>query len=142
MRAVVFPREASIDRQLRTPWASLLSIGWVGIGLALVALASGSRRIGKPVWWLGDNVPVSPSPLWVVPLIAPFAAVIASRATAAIALTTSGLACVAVAAVGAGDLGGSRAAATLQFVLAGAGALLTAAAAAGVPTRSRPPRSR
>lgn len=142
MRAVVFPREASIDRQLRAPWASLLSIGWVAIGLALVALASGSRRIGKPVWWLGDAVPVSPSPLWVVPLIAPFAAVIAARATAIIALTASGVACVAVAGVGAGDLAASRAAATVQFVLAGAGLLLTAAASAGVPTRRSPKRHR
>lgn len=142
MRVVVFPREAFTDRPLRSPWASLLSIGWVSIGIALIIVASGSGRVGKPVWWLGDGEPISPSPLWVVPLIAPFAAAIAARATALLALTMSGVASVTVAAVAVGDLGGSRGAALVEFVLAGAGLLLTAAASAGVPTRQRPERPR
>lgn len=131
----MFPRDAPPERQLRTPWAGLLGGGWIAIGIALVALAASSRRIGKPVWWLGDGVPVSFSVFWLVPLIAPFLAVVTAHAAARLALAMSAVAAASVAAVALGDLNGSPASAIVQFVLAGAGAVLTIAAAAGLPTR-------
>lgn len=131
----MFPRDASPERQLRTPWAGLLGAGWIAIGLALVAVAASSRRVGKPVWWLGDGTPVSFSVLWVVPLIVPFLAVMTAHTAARLALAMSAVAAASVAAVAAGDLNGSPASSLVQFVLAGAGAVLTLAATAGLPTR-------
>lgn len=142
VRDAVFPRAPSSDRELRRPWAGVLAAGWVAVGLALVAVASTSRQVGKPVWWLGDAVPVSPSVWWVVPLIGPFVAVAASVNRARTALIASWAASVWVLVVGARDLSVSPAAGVAELVLGGAGALLTVAASAGVPTRqrTRPPR--
>jgi len=142
VRDAVFPRAHSSDRELRRPWSGVLAAGWVAVGLALVAVGSTSRQVGKPVWWLGDSVPVSPSVWWIVPLIGPFVAVAASVNRARTALIASGAASVWVLAVAARDLNVSPAAGVAELVLGGAGALLTVAASAGVPTRrrTRPPR--
>lgn len=137
VRGAVFPRADASESGLRPPWAGLLSIGWIAIGVALVAVGAASRQIGKASWWLGDSVPTRPTVLWLVPLVGPFVAVMASRRPALWALGFSALATLGVAAVAAGDLGTSPGAAVLQFALAGAGALLTVAASAGRPTRSR-----
>jgi len=137
VRGAVFPRAPSSDRELRAPWSGVLTVGWIAVGLALVAIASTSRQVGKPVWWLGDAVPVSPTVWWIVPLLGPFVAVAASVNRAGTALVASGGASVWVVAVAARDLGVSPAAGVLELLLGGAGVLLTVAASAGVPTRRR-----
>jgi len=135
VRDAVFPRAERPQRGLRAPWASLLSVGWIAIGVSLVAIGAASRQIGKPTWWLGDAVPSAPTVLWIVPVLGPFAAVMAAHRSVRLALGASVLACLVTGVVGAVDLDASPGAARLQLVLAGAGVLLTVAASAGRPTR-------
>jgi hypothetical protein len=137
VRGAVFPRAPSSDRALRAPWSGVLAAGWIAVGLALVAVASTSRQVGKPVWWLGDAFPISPTVWWIVPLLGPFVAVAASVNRARTALIASGAASVWVLAVAVRDLGVSPAAGVVEMLLGGVGVLLTVAASAGVPTRHR-----
>lgn len=135
VRDAVFPRAERPRRGLRAPWAGLLSVGWIAIGVSLVGIGAASRQIGKPTWWLGDAVPTAPTVLWIVPVLGPFAAVMSAHRSVRWALGVSVLCSVVTGAVGAVDLDASPGAARLQLMLAFAGALLTAAASAGRPTR-------
>ena len=135
VRDAVFPRAERPQRGLRAPWAGLLSVGWIAIGVSLVAIGAESRQIGKPTWWLGDAVPTAPTLLWLAPVLGPFAAVMSAHRSVRWALGVSVLACLATGVVGVVDLDASPGAALLQLVLAGAGVLLTVAVSAGRPTR-------
>lgn len=142
VRDAVFPRADAPDRHLRAPWAGVLGVGWIALGVALVVVGATSRQIGKPVWWLGDAAGAGPSVLWLVPLMGPAAAIWASRRTPWWALATSIAASAATVAVALVDLERSPGAGVMQLVLAGAGALLTVAASAGLPTRRSSSASR
>ena len=102
------------------------------MAVAFVIVAATSRQVGKPVWWLGD-APLGPTVWWIVPLIGPGLAVLASLAAPFRAIGASALATLASLAIGLGDLGTSPGAAVFEIALAVAGALVTVAAVSGWP---------
>lgn len=121
-------------QQLTRTWRNVTAASWLVLGLALLALAISSRSLGKPTWWLGPESQPRFIGLWVAPFLAPIASIIASLRFSRWATLVSLVSSLALAAVAVFDLQLTPGVAIGEFILAGAGLLITIASLAGRTT--------
>ena len=112
-------------------WRIATAISWLLVGLALLALAIASRAVGKPVTWLGPESNPKFFGLWVAPFLAPIAAGYCAIKFGRWASLVGAAASVALAIVAAIDFESTPGVAIGEFVLAGAGMLISIATLAG-----------
>lgn len=122
--------------QLTRTWRNATAASWLVLGFALLALAISSRTLGKPTWWLGPQSQPRFIGLWITPFLAPFASIIASLRFSRWATLVSFISSVALAIVAVFDLQITPGVAIGEFILAGAGLLITIASLAGRTTVS------
>ena len=101
------------------------------VGLALLALAIASRAVGKPVTWLGPESNPKFFGLWVAPFVAPIAAGFCAIKYGRWVSLVGAAASAALAIVATIDFDSTPGIAIGEFVLAGAGILISIAALAG-----------
>ncbi|MHB1090649.1 MAG: hypothetical protein ACYC06_02940 [Ilumatobacteraceae bacterium] len=126
-----FPRPVT---QLTRTWRNVTAASWLVLGLAVLALAISSRTLGKPTWWLGPQSNPRFIALWATPFLAPIASIIASLRFSRWATQVSLISSVALAIVAVFDLRTTPGVAVGEFILAGAGVLITLASLAGRTT--------
>ena len=122
--------------QLTRTWRNVTALSWLVLGLAILALAISSRSLGKPAWWLGPESQPRFFLLWATPFLPPLASIIASLRFSRWSPLVSFVAALALGAVAAFDLQNSPGVAAGEFVLAGAGVLISIASLAGRTTVS------
>lgn len=122
--------------QLTRTWRNVTAVSWLVLGLAILALAISSRTIGKPTWWLGPESQPRFFVIWVTPFLAPIASIAASLRCSRWATQVSLVSSLALAIVAMFDLRSTPGVAVGEFVLAGAGLLITIASLAGRTTVS------
>lgn len=125
------PPQARPITQLTKSWRIATAISWLLVGLALLALGISSRTVGKPVTWLGPESNPKFFGLWVVPFLAPLAAGYCAIRYSRWASLVGAAASAALAIVAAIDFDSTPGVAIGEFVLAGAGILISIAALAG-----------
>lgn len=128
------PPVPKLVQQLTRIWRNVTAVSWLVLGLALLALAISSRNAGKPTWWLGPESRPQFIGLWVIPFLAPIAAIIASLRFSRWATLVSLLSSLVLAVVALFDLQPTPGVAIGEFILAGAGVLITLASLAGRTT--------
>ncbi|MEO8363592.1 MAG: hypothetical protein ABI570_04325 [Ilumatobacteraceae bacterium] len=117
--------------QLTRTWRNVTALSWLLLGLAILALAISSRTLGKPTWWLGPESNPQFFLLWATPFVGPLASIIASLKFSQWAIQVSFVSALVLALVAIFDLSKSPGVAFGEFVLAGAGLLVTVASLAG-----------
>lgn len=117
--------------QLVTVWSAILSVSWGLIMASLVALGTTSSKIGKPTWWVGDDVPARPTWTWLLPFLLPLAALAAAAVNWRWARIVSAVAAGSILVVGIADLGRSPGVAAGEIAVAFAAGLVTVASYAG-----------
>lgn len=117
--------------QLTRTWRNVTALSWLVLGLAILALAISSRTLGKPTWWLGPESEPRFFLLWATPFVGPFASIVASLRFSQWATHVSLGSSLVLAIVAVFDLSKSPGVAVGEFVLAGAGLLITVASLAG-----------
>jgi len=117
--------------QLTRTWRNVTALSWLVLGLALLALAISSRSLGKPAWWLGPESQPRFFLLWATPFVPPLASIVTSLRFSRWATPVSFVSALALAAVAVFDLQNSPGIAAGEFVLAGAGVLISIASLAG-----------
>lgn len=130
------PPVPKLVTQLTRTWRNVTAASWLALGLALLALAISSRTLGKPTWWLGPQSNPRFIALWATPFLAPLASIIASLHFSRWATLVSFVSSLALAVVAVFDLQPTPGVAAGEFVLAGAGLLITIASLAGRTTVS------
>ncbi len=120
--------------QLTRTWRNVTAVSWLVLGFAILALAISSRTLGKPTWWLGPQSRPRPIFLWATPFLAPIASIIASLRFSRWATLVSLASSAALAIVAVFDMQPTPGIALGEFILAGAGALITIASLAGRTT--------
>ncbi len=123
----------------RNPLGNTLRIvvtaSWVLVAASLVVIATASRTIGKPAWWVTDaGLPLGPL-LVAVPFVAPVAAVLATWRAPRVATIVQLLGVALLAAVAAIDVVRTPAVSIAQFVVAGCALLVSIGSLAGRPLR-------
>lgn len=122
--------------QLTRTWRNVTALSWLVLGLAILALAISSRTVGKPPWWLGPESHPRFFLLWATPFVPAMASIVASLRFSRWATQVSFVSALALAVVALFDLHSSPGIAVGEFVLAGAGVLITIASLAGRTTVS------
>ncbi len=117
--------------QLTRTWRNVTALSWLVLGLAVLALAISSRSLGKPTWWLGPESQPRFFLVWATPFVPPLASIIASLRFSRWASQVSIASALALGVVAVFDLQNSPGIATGEFVLAGAGVLISIASLAG-----------
>lgn len=136
MPEIPLPPVPKLVTQLTRTWRSVTALSWLVLGLAILALAISSRTLGKPAWWLGPESQPQFFLLWATPFVPPLASIIASLRFSRWATLVSFVSSLALAVVAVFDLQNSPGIAAGEFVLAGAGLLITIASLAGRTTVS------
>jgi len=117
----------------------VVTASWVLVTASLVILATASRTIGKPAWWVTDlDFPVGPL-LVAVPFVAPVAAVIATWRAPRVATIVQLLGVALLAATAALDVARTPAVSIAQFVVAGCALLVSIGSLAARPVRRTAP---
>lgn len=110
-------------------------LGWLGVIVALAAVWGVSRQLGLSLWWIGPRARPRPLPVTLAPFV-PAVALIAAATARARHLARWGLVgALALAAVAVGDLDRVTGLAIVEFAIAGAAALVSAAAWSGTYRR-------
>lgn len=123
--------------ELDTVWRSVLAACWVGVFFTFAAVWKASEEIGIATWWLGPRS--EPQPLLI--RLSPFALslaiglVVIYNRREAVWVSLGGAGVIAVLATL--DLSRSKGLAVVEFAIAGAAALVTAASFSG-RYRARP----
>lgn len=117
--------------QLTRTWRNVTALSWLVLGLAILALAISSRSLGKPAWWLGPESQPRFFLIWATPFVPPLASIITSLRFSRWAPPVSFVSALALGVVAVFDLQNSPGIATGEFVLAGAGVLISIASLAG-----------
>ena len=117
--------------QLTRTWRNVTALSWLVLGLAVLALAISSRSLGKPAWWLGPESQPQFFLLWATPFVPPLASIVTSLRFSRWATPVSFVSALALAVVAVFDLQNSPGIAAGEFVLAGAGVLISIASLAG-----------
>ena len=117
--------------QLTQSWRIATALSWLLVGLALLALGIASRTVGKPVTWLGPEANPKFVGLWIAPFLAPLAVVLCAFKFSRWASLVGAVASAALAIVAAVDFNSTPGVAIGEFVLAGAGILISIATLAG-----------
>ena len=113
----------------------VVTASWVLVTASLVILATASRTIGKPAWWVTDlDLPAGPL-LVAVPFVAPVASVLATRRAPRVAAIVQLLGVALLAAVAAIDVARTPALSIAQFVVAGCALLVSIGSIAARPVR-------
>jgi hypothetical protein len=134
------PLPKSVTQLTRT-WRNVTAASWLMLGLAILALAISSRTLGKPTWWLGPQSHPRFFVVWMAPFLAPIATIIASLRFSRWATLVSLVSSMVLAIVAMFDLHPTPGVAVGEFILAGAGVLITIASLAGRTTVSAYRRS-
>jgi hypothetical protein len=123
--------------QLTTPWRAMVVAAWVGVFVAYMAVWKASEELGIATWWLGPRSNPQPLPIRLVPFIV--TAVFGILASYNVRwLPLIGLVgAVALAAIAVPDLSRSTGLAIVEFAIAGAVALVSAASFTGMYRRTR-----
>lgn len=124
------PIPKTVSHLTRT-WRNVTALSWLVLGLAVLALAISSRSLGKPAWWLGPESQPRFFLLWSTPFLPPLASIIASLRFSRWATPVSFVSALALGVVAVFDLQNSPGIAVGEFVLAGAGVLISIASLAG-----------
>lgn len=117
--------------ELETAWRAVLAACWVGVFFAFAAVWKASEEIGIATWWLGPRS--DPQPLLV--RVSPFALslaiglVVIYNRREAVWVSLGGAAVIALLATL--DLSRSTGLAVVEYAIAGAAALVTAASFSG-----------
>ncbi|HUV18651.1 MAG TPA: hypothetical protein VMW33_09240 [Ilumatobacteraceae bacterium] len=124
--------------QLTTPWRSMMVAAWVGVFVAYMAVWKASEELGIATWWLGPRSNPQPLPIRLLPFIvtALFGILASYNVPRMPAIGLLGAAVLAAIAVP--DLSRSTGLAIVEFAIAGAAAVVSAAAFTGM---YRQPRS-
>jgi hypothetical protein len=124
--------------RLTVPWRAMVVAAWVGVFVAYMAVWKASEELGIATWWLGPRSNPQPLLIRLVPFIV--TAVFGILASYNVRwLPTIGLVGAALlAAIAVPDLSRSTGLAIVEFAIAGAIALVSAASFTGM---YRQPRS-
>ena len=125
------PPTPKMVSQLTRTWRNVTALSWLVLGLAILALAISSRSLGKPAWWLGPESQPRFFLIWATPFVPPLASIITSLRFSRWAPLVSFVSALALGVVAVFDLQNSPGIATGEFVLAGAGVLISIASLAG-----------
>ncbi len=125
------PPQATPVTQLTKSWRIATALSWLLVGLALLSLGISSRTVGKSVTWLGPESNPKFFGFWVVPFLAPLVAGYFAIRHSRWASLVGAAASAALAIVAAIDFNSTPGVAIGEFVLAGAGILISIAALAG-----------
>ena len=123
--------------QLTTPWRTMVVAAWVGVFVAYMAVWKASVELGIATWWLGPRSDPQPILIRLVPFIV--TAVFGILATYNVRrLPLIGLVgAAALAAIAVPDLSRSTGLAIVEFAIAGAAALVSAASFTGMYRQPR-----
>ncbi len=117
----------------------VVTASWVLVTASLVILATASRTIGKPAWWVTDrDLPIGPL-LVAVPFVAPVSAVLATWRAPRVATVVQMLGVGLLAAVAALDVARTPAVSIAQLVVAGCALLVSIGSLAARPVRRAAP---
>jgi hypothetical protein len=124
--------------QLTTPWRAMTVAAWVGVFVAYMAVWKASEELGIATWWLGPRSNPQPLVIRLVPFIvtAVFGILASYNVPRMPAIGLLGAAMLAAIAVP--DLSRSTGLAVVEFAIAGAIAVVSAASFTGM---YRQPRS-
>ncbi len=130
-----YPWEAMTRDPLGNTLRIVVTASWVLVVASLVIVATASRTIGKPAWWVTElSFPVGPL-LVAVPFVAPVAAVLATWRAPRVATLVQMLGVALLGAVAALDVVRTPAVAIAQFVVAGCALLVSIGSLAARPVR-------
>ena len=128
--------------RLTVGWQLMIGVTWVAAFFAFAAVWKASEEVGIGTWWLGPRAQKQPMPIRVIPFTLCVLVIVAAmynvRRLSAISLLGS----MAVAAIAAGDVSRSGGLAAIEFAIAIAILLVSAASLTGVrradPSSRRP----
>ncbi len=117
--------------QLDTVWRAVLAACWVGVFFAFAAVWKASEEIGIATWWLGPRSDPQPLLIRLSPFVLSLAIglVVIYNRREAVWVSLGGAAVVALLATL--DLSRSTGLAVVEYAIAGAAALVTAASFSG-----------
>jgi hypothetical protein len=117
--------------ELTPAWRIVLIVTWIGVFLAYMAVWKASEEIGIGTWWLGPRSTPQPVVVRLVPFaVAAVFVVLAGYHVRRMPWISLGGA-VVLAAIAVPDLSRSTGLATVEFVIAGAVAVVSLAATTG-----------
>jgi hypothetical protein len=124
--------------QLTPAWRAIVVTTWVGAFTAYMAVWKASEELGLATWWLGPRSDPQPVIVRLVPfvVIAVFGILAASNVPGMPAIGVVGS--LVLAAIAVPDLSRSTGLATVEFAIAGAVLLVSAASFTGTYRRPRP----
>jgi hypothetical protein len=109
----------------------VIIVSWLLVAAALASAAVTSRNIGKPTWWLGtQNDPAFPL-FWVLPFLAPVAAIFVALVAGRWAPFAGMGAALYIGTIAVLDLEATPAVALIEVVIAIAALLVSLASLAG-----------
>jgi len=142
-----FPDDAVVDAparrahrpgELTSAWRVALVLTWVGVFLAYLAVWKTSEEIGIATWWLGPSSNPQPVPVRLIPfLVAVVFGILASYNVRRMPWISLGGSAV-LASIAVPDLSRSVGLATIEFVIAGAVALVSLASLTGTYRAPKP----
>jgi hypothetical protein len=124
--------------QLSPAWRAIVVTTWVGVFTAYMAVWKASEELGLATWWLGPRSDPQPIIVRLVPfaVTAVFGILASSNVPGLPAIGLLGS--VVLAAIAVPDLSRSTGLVTVEFAIAGAVLLVSAASFTGTYRRPRP----
>ncbi len=123
--------------QLTTPWRAMVVAAWVGAFVAYMAVWKASEELGIATWWLGPRSNPQPILVRLVPfVVTAVMAILASYNVRRLPLIGL-VGAAALTAIAVPDLSRSTGLAIVEFAIAGAVALVSAASFTGMYRRTR-----
>lgn len=117
-------------------WRATTAVAWIGVILALAAVWNASVQLGLSTWWLGPRADPQPRVVQFAPFVAPVLMLLAAVNQIRWLPWLGLAAAAAVAGVAAGDLGHVNSLAIVEFVVAGAAAVVSLASSSGLYRRT------
>ena len=124
--------------QLTSAWRAMTVVAWVGVFVAYMAVWKASAELGIATWWLGPRSNPQPVAVRLVPFVvtAVFGILASYNVPRMPVIGIAGAA--ALTAIAVPDLSRSTGLATIEFAIAGAMLLVSAASLTGMHRRTSP----
>ena len=124
---------ARIKHPLNKPWPTIVSLLWIGVGVAMAFVGSASDRTGKPTWWIGSGGGMNRWSTIVLAFIGPIAVLVARYWLPKFVVIAQFVAVALLAVNASVDFSRAPGAASVEYAIALAAFLGSVATLAGLP---------